>query len=100
MTITRFGHPDSYRTIESFCKKCGRTILQYIDYTGKDIIIRENWETPTGWLHKSDLDPKCGEEYIENDKDFPITHFKTRFDPDYKVVREKIEILWTLKSHS
>lgn len=83
MTITKISHPGSYHSVESFCSTCGKTIFQYVDFTGTDIIYRENWNTPTGWFHMTPSEFKCRGEYIEPDKDFPIKHFKTFTLPNF-----------------
>jgi hypothetical protein len=82
--------PGGYHTVESFCV-CGKTIYQYVDWTGTEIIYRENWSTPTGWFHKNDRTFKCGDNFIERDEDFPIRHFNIRTVPDFSIVREEIK---------
>jgi len=67
----------SIHKVESFCRTCGRTINQYVDFNADGIIYRENTLTPTGWKHKNDQTFMCRTEYIEPDLDFPIRHFKT-----------------------
>jgi hypothetical protein len=84
--VTTLG---AYHTVESFCT-CGKTIYKYVDFDGKNIIYRENWNTPTGWVHKSDQTVRCGDGYIENDKDFPIRHFKVYSIPSYEIKRQEL----------
>jgi hypothetical protein len=80
------NHPDSYCSAESFCV-CGKTIFQYVDIGAKEIIYRENWNTPTGWYHKSDKSFKCGDDYVNRDEDFPIRCFRNYAVPSYEMKR-------------
>ena len=57
----------SFHTVESFCRACGSTIKQYVDFNADGIIYREHPNTPTGWHHKVDWTFICGGEYIEPD---------------------------------
>jgi hypothetical protein len=90
MGITHLTHSNYYCSAESFCI-CGRTIFQYIDFDGKKITYRENWNTPVGWFHKSDKTFKCGDDFVQHDKDFPIKHFKNYLTTTYEM--KAVELL-------
>ncbi len=88
----RLGHPASYYTAESFCKRCGVEIFQYVDFDGENIVFRENWYTSTGWYHKTANNSLCGGEEIENDTDFATRYFKISFIPNFEAKREQLHI--------
>ena len=90
--MTKLIDPTSYYVVESFCKECGRTIYQYVNFDGENIVYRENWYTPTGWYHISDSTFICGNKFIDNDEDFKLKYFKTCFMQSWDVKREEFFI--------
>ncbi len=78
----KLSDPMSYYVVESFCKECGRTVIQYVDFDGENIIYKEDWFTDTGWYHKSDRTFLCKDIYIHNDEDFLLRFFKISLIPD------------------
>jgi hypothetical protein len=89
MVKTVFNDPDYYYTVESFCSTCGKTIFQYVDFDGTNIIYRENWDTPTGWSHNNPDGFKCREKYIEAERGFPVKRFRNSVIPSYQIKREE-----------